>query len=245
MRMRLSGIIFALSALAVPGAFASNCNSTTDCIFTFDIHNAGFSGVTLPGPFGTVEFVLNGGNIDVTLKMNPDLVLIGTGFPATFGFNDDLELGDITAGSFSNVNYSGSTNNGGVDTTGGSGSDLHFDGFGYFDDAAATTAPSAGSSNAISTLTFVLSRTGGHTFSSVQQLIETPSGGGDGSPYFVADVFDKACGANGGTACTGLVGVSNLTSPVPEPSSYAFLGTGLLAMLFLIRRKRTSAQSIQ
>ncbi|HEX6897258.1 MAG TPA: PEP-CTERM sorting domain-containing protein, partial [Bryobacteraceae bacterium] len=110
----------------------------------------------------------------------------------------------------------------------------------------ATTAPSAGSSNAISTLTFVLSRSGG-TFSSVQQLIETPSGGGDGSPYFVADVFDKACGATFGAngACTGLVGVSNLTSPVPEPSSYAFLGTGLLAMVFLIRRKRTSAQSIQ
>jgi len=108
--------------------------------------------------------------------MNPDLVLINTGFPGTFGFNDSIGLGDITAGSFSSTHYSGSANNGGTDTN---ANDLHFGGFGYFDDAAATTGPHAGSSDAISTLTFVLSRTGSNTFSSIQQLIETPTGGGD------------------------------------------------------------------
>jgi hypothetical protein len=209
------------------------------------VHNGGSTGFA-SGPFGTVELTLVSGKIDVSLSMLPNWVLINTGFAGTFGFNDNFELGDISAGSFSSPNYSGSANNGGSDPAG----DLNFDGFGTFDNAAATTGPSAGSANAISNLSFVISRTLG--FTSVQQLVELNTGG-DGSAYFVADVFDKACGAanpNGGGACTGLVGVSTLNNnnlnPVPEPSSYlALLGAALAAMVFVARRKRTDAQPVQ
>ena len=212
-----------------PSTFASTCSSTTDCIFTFDIHNTSFSGITSSGPYGTVEFTLSGSSILVDIDMLSNYVLIDTGFPGSFGYN--ATVGGITAGSFSSSAYSGSADNTGDETM-----DLHFDGFGYFDDAAATTGPHPGDSTTTNTLDFTLTRTGG--FTSIQQLIETPTGGGDGSPYFVADVFDKACGAGGGTACTGLVGVSTLTSPVPEPSGVPFVTVGVLAAAFFFQRRR-------
>jgi PEP-CTERM motif-containing protein len=236
--MRRTLICLATTVLIlVPGLYADICSSTTDCTFTFDEHNSGFSGITSTGPYGTVELQLVAGVVDVTLNMASNFRLIDTGFPGTFGFNDTLNDGTPTAGSFSSSLYSGSSNNGGVDTGGGSGSDLHFDGFGSFDDAAATSGPSAGNTSAVSDLSFTISRAGG--FTSVQQLVEETTDGGDGSAFFVADVFDKACGANGGTACTGLVGVSQdaVVQPVPEPTSYAALLAGFGAIAFVIQRR--------
>jgi hypothetical protein len=221
----------------VPSANASACASTTDCTYTFDEHNSGSTGFTTSGPFGTVELTLSGGNINVTLDVLSTFNLIDTGFAGTFGFNDNLELGDITAGSFSSGLYSGSANNGGVDSH--PGGDLNYDGFGFFDDAAATTGPSAGNANAVSHLTFTISRPGG--FSSIQQLVELNSGG-DGNAYFVADVFDTNCGSSTNTACTGLIGVSSLNSPVPEPVSSGLVGIGLIALSLLRRRTSSSCK---
>jgi hypothetical protein len=207
---------------------------TTDCTYTFDEHNSGFTGITSGGPYGTVELKLVAGVVDVTLNMMPNYNLIVTGFPGTFGYNDTLNDGTPTAGNFSNAAYSGTANNGGVDPA----NDLHFDGFGFFDDAAATTGPTPGDAGKTNLLTFTISRNGG--FTSVQQLVEQTTGGGDGNAYFVADVFDKACGANGGTGCTGLVGVSdgggNVQS-VPEPTAYTALLAGFGAIAFVIQRR--------
>ena len=224
-RCRFGFLVFA-AFMVIPSVFAAPCVSTTNCTYTFDEHNAGSSGFTTSGPFGTVELTLDSGNIDVTLLMFNNFQLIVTGFPGTFGFNDTLGLGNISASGFSSALYSGSTNNGGAEAH-----DLHFDGFGDFDDAAATTGPHAGSG--ISELTFTLSRTSG-TFTSVQQLVEL-STGGDGSEYFVADAFDPKCGSTTNTACTGLVGVSSLSSTVPEPISSALVGAGLISLFFLRR----------
>ncbi len=221
----------------VPSANASSCASTTDCTYTFDEHNSGSTGFTTSGPFGTVELTLSGGNINVTLDVLSTFKLIDTGFAGTFGFNDNIKAGDITAGSFSSGLYSGSANNVGVDSH--PGGDLNYDGFGFFDDAAATTGPSAGNANAVSHLTFTISRPGG--FSSIQQLVELNSGG-DGNAYFVADVFDTNCGSSTNTACTGLIGVSSLNSPVPEPISSGLVGIGLIALSLLRRRTSSSCK---
>jgi hypothetical protein len=228
--------------MLAPNLSAAVCTSTTDCTFTFDEHNAGFSGITSGGPYGTIELQLVGNTITAHLNMNSNWVLIDTGFPGTFGYNDTVhDTAPFPATSSDPLVYFGSANDGGTDTT---GSDLHFDGFGYFDDAAATSGPHPGDTTTVHDLTFTISRTGG--FSSVQQLIETPSGGGDGSAYFVADVFDKACGANGGTGCTGLVGVSNLTSPVPEPTSYvALLMVSFGAIVLLVERRRRNRLTVE
>jgi PEP-CTERM motif len=228
-----------LSLTLAPSTFAQ-CTSTTDCQFTFDEHNSGFSGIVTGTPYGTVELKLIGTTISVALAMNSNLVLIKTGFDGTFGYNDNLnQATPFTVVSSLPSVYSGTANNGGTDTT---ASDSHFDGFGYFDDAAGTTGPHAGSSDAVSNLTFTLSRTGG--FSSIQQIIEGANGGDTGltgSP-FVVDAFDKACGDSTNTACTGLLGISgggiNISS-VPEPTSYlALLMGGLGAMLLVARRHR-------
>ena len=232
--MKLTVFLTAIVLSFVPSTFASTCASTTDCAFTFDIHNTSFGGITSSGPYGTVEFTLSGTSILVDIDMLSNYVLVDTGFPGSFGYN--ATVGSITAGSFSSSAYSGSANNGGNEAA-----DLHFDGFGYFDDAAATSGPHPGSSSTTNELDFTLTRTGG--FSSVQQLIEVPTGGGDGSPYFVADVFDKACGASGGSACTGLVGVSNLTSATPEPNAISLVSVGVLAGAFFFQRRRRAASS--
>jgi hypothetical protein len=145
-------------------------------------------------------------------------------------------LGDITSGSFSSGLYSGSANNGGVDSH--PGGDLNFDGFGFFDDAAATTGPSAGNVSAVHDLTFTISRSLG--FTSIQQLVELNSGG-DGNVYFTADVFDTQCGSSTNTACTGLIGVGTLSGfsgTVPEPITSGLVGTGLISLFFLRRRVR-------
>jgi hypothetical protein len=236
MRLKSFCLVAIVTALIlVPGLSAGTCsNVNTDCTYTFDEHNGGFSGITGGTPYGTVELQLVAGVIDVTLSMASRFNLINTGFAGTFGYNDTLNDGTPTAGNFSVAAFSGTTNNGGNESN--DSTCCSFDGFGNYDDVAATTGPTPGSSTT-GFLTFTISRAGG--FTSVQQLVESATGG-DGTAFFVVDVFDKTCGANGGTACTGLVGVSdgggNVQS-VPEPTSYAALLAGFGAIAFGVQRR--------
>src|SRR5579863_2337932 len=150
-------LIVALALIIAPSTFAAACSSTTDCTFNFDSNN-GFTAAT--GPYGTVELQLvNTNQIEVTLN-TPGYNLIGTGFPSgtngmVFGYNDNLN--DATPFTISGTLPTGYSNtslsNGGTDTEGGSGSDLHYDGIGYFDDAA-LSGPSNGSANDVSNLSF-------------------------------------------------------------------------------------------
>jgi hypothetical protein len=231
--MRRTLIFLTLAILIlVPGLFAAVCSNTADCTFTFDAHNTGptnFGG----GPYGTVELQLVGSSINFTINLASGFGLIGTGFPGTLGFDDNL-AGALTFGSFSSSAYSGGNGGGAADG---------FDGFGSFGAAAATTtAPSAGDPAKVQSLSFTVSRTGG--FSDVNQLVAlstNPPGGVQA--YFVADVFQSQ---NCTEACTGLIAVTraNIQS-VPEPTSYAVLLAGFGAIAFVLqRRERRRRNSI-
>lgn len=225
------------AAATAPSVFASDCVSTTDCTYTFDVHNSGPTTFG-SGPYGTLELTLQGSNILVNIDLANGFGLINSGFPNgggtnyAFGFNDNLAAASFSYSGFTPNTYSGGT------TTAGA---YQFDGFGDFDRAAATTslANTAGSN----TLSFLITRSGG--FTSIQNIVSQSTGG---TPvYFVADVFYNGTNTPGtgcpqGAGCTGLIGVSTLngfSNTVPEPVTSALVGTGLLSLFFLRRRIRS------
>jgi hypothetical protein len=70
-------------------------------------------------------------------------------------------------------------------------------------------------------------------------LVLSTSAGSLGPAYFAADVVweqdTQAFGA------TGAIGVTHVTTPVPEPETYALFLAGLGAMGFMARRRRNNA----
>jgi hypothetical protein len=225
MKRNLMLLALAGAVITVPSANAAICSDANNCTFTFDVHNSGSTGFG-SGTFGTLNLVLSGGAINATIDLADGYRLISTGFPGAFGFNDTIG-GGITVTNFSSPLYSLYEGN----TTGG---DEHFNGFGFFDDVAATTAPGANDVNAVNVLSFTINRTSG-SFTSIQQLValsDLPAG--DGRVYFTADVF-KFAGCTD-QACTGLIGVSGNTPSVPEPVTSGLVGTGLISLFFLRRR---------
>lgn len=221
-----SWLLLAVALVLGPVLRADPCTDT-DCTFTFDEHNSSFTGITSSGPYGTVELVQTAANvITFHINMDPNYVLINTGFSGVFGFNDNVGS-TLTVDNLIQTGYSGYAVGGGQ----------KFDGFGQnWDDAVATTGPHAGSSDAVSGLSFTVTNTGGN-FTSIYDLVglATPEGG-DGPAYFVADVYDKKCGSG---ACTGLVGVSGIPSgSVPEPASTIPAAVGLAAFTLIATRKR-------
>jgi hypothetical protein len=132
MRHILSALGVAAAMMAAPNLSADICANPTDCILTLTQGNTGSGFGT--GDFGTVEISLNTltdvATVDVTLASG--FQIINTGFPGAFGFADILG-GGLTIGNFSSSLYSGAIS----DAT----NDQHFDGFGFSNDAAATTGP--------------------------------------------------------------------------------------------------------
>ena len=120
--------------------------------------NAGLSGT--PGPYATVTYVLNGSNIDVTVTMFPGFEAFGegNGNNGIFGFNI---VGSTAGLSVTNLTSPLTANLGGG----------QMDGFGDFDVTLSCCNPS----NAISSFSFTVSRTGG--FSSASDLFEANSTG--------------------------------------------------------------------
>ena len=221
-----------VTTMAIPSAKASICTDADHCTFDFDIHNVGPTTFG-SGPYGTVDLLLQGdGTIKVSIDLADGFGLINTGFPAgpgtnyAFAFNDNIG-GTFSYGSYSNISYTGGT------TAAGS---YQFDGFQDFDRAAASTA--LANTAGANTLSFVITRTGG--FNSVQNLVGLSSGNGGTHVYFAADVFYNGTSTPGscpqGAGCTGLIGVSGASSPVPEPITSGLVGTGLISLFFLRRR---------
>lgn len=223
----------AAAALA-PNIFASDCVSTTDCTYIFDVHNSGPTTFG-SGPYGTLELTLQGSDILVNIDLANGFGLINTGFPNgggtdyAFGFNDNLAASTFTYTAFTPNTYSGGTTSAGT---------FQFDGFGDFDRAAGTTslANNAGSN----TLSFLITSSAG--FTSIQNIVGQSTGG---TPvYFVADVFyngtnNPGTGCAQGASCTGLIGVSTLNgfnNTVPEPVTSTLVGMGLVSIFFLRRR---------
>jgi hypothetical protein len=172
---------------------------------------------------------LSGNTVTVSISLASGFRLVGTGFPGSVGFSDSLG-GGLTIGNFSSAFYSGSLS----DPT----SDLHFDGFGYFNNAGATTAPSAGSANALSSLSFTVFRS---NLTDVEQLLNLANpAGGDGQAYFVADVFNSNT-TGPGAGLTGLIAITGGGTPpqqTPEPMTLALVGLGLLSLALLRTQQR-------
>ena len=227
-------IVLAFGVVIAP-ASAGLCTDTTSCTVTLGETNTGFSSTNTvqTGDFGTVQLTLDStthvATVDVALASG--FQIINTGFPGSFGFVDSLG-GGLTIGNFSSSLYSNAVSSA---TT-----NQHFDGFGYSNNAAATSGPHANSG--LQNVSFTVSD--GTSLTDVNQLLNAFSTPGDaGATFFVVDAFDSNSGGNLGGR-TGLLGVSGTPTVVPEPrgSVFACLGVFALAGWLVRRRNHTGTQ---
>lgn len=138
-------------------AFGSAVVANADSVI-LSVPNAGLSGT--PGPYATVNYVLNGSNIDVTVTMFPGFTAFGTGDAnnGIFGFN--------VVGSLAGLNITGLPAGWAFNPAGG-----QMDGFGNFDVTLSCCNPA----NSVTSFSFTISRTGG--FSSASDIFEPNSTG--------------------------------------------------------------------
>jgi len=188
--------VIALGSAAVANADQAIINTPND----------GLSGT--PGPYATVTYVLNGSNIDVTVNMFPGFLAFGegNGNNGIFGFNvvgsqTGLAVTGMPAGFTANL---------------GGGT---MDGFGNFDVTLSCCNPS----NAVSSFSFTVSRTGG--FSSASDLFDANANGA----HFAIHV------APNGDVPTGFAADSG--TAVPEPTSMLLLGSGLAGLAAGLRKR--------
>ena len=140
------------AVVALGSAVVANADSVI-----INIPNAGLS--STPGPYATVNYVLNGSNIDVTVTMFPGFSAFGTGDAnnGIFGFN--------VVGSTAGLNITGLPAGFAFNPAGG-----QMDGFGNFDVTLSCCNPPG-----VTSFSFTISRTGG--FSSASDIFEPNSGG--------------------------------------------------------------------
>lgn len=200
-KLAVSLAMFAVVALG--SAVAANADQVV-----INVPNSGLSGT--PGPYATVTYTLNGSVIDVTVQMAPGFTAFGegNGNNGIFGFN---VVGSTAGLSVTNLPAGFTANLGGG----------QMDGFGNFD----VTLSCCNASNAVTSFSFTVSRTGG--FSSASDLFEANSSGA----HFAVHVAPS----NGNP--TGFAGDSGTPSEVPEPTSMLLLGSGLVTLAAGLRRR--------
>ena len=149
-KFAISLAMFAVVALG--SAVVANADSVI-----INVPNAGLSGT--PGPYATVNYVLNGSNIDVTVTMFPGFAAFGTGDAnnGIFGFN--------VVGSTAGLNITNLPAGFAFNPAGG-----QMDGFGNFDVTLSCCNPPG-----VTSFSFTISRTGG--FSSASDIFEANGGG--------------------------------------------------------------------
>jgi hypothetical protein len=186
-------------------AFGSAVVANADAV-VISVPNPGLSGS--PGPYATVTYVLNGGNIDVTVQMEPGFAAFGqgNGNNGIFGFN--------IVGSTAGLNVTGFPAGWSFNAGGG-----QMDGFGNFD----VTLDCCNPANAVTSFSFTVSRTGG--FSSASDLFEANSTGA----HFAIHIAPTNGNPTGFAADSG--------TPTPEPTGMLLLGTGLVTLGAGLRKR--------
>ena len=194
-----------------------------------------------PGPYGIVQLVNNGTNqVDFTVTLNSGYNFVATGNnPESFAFN----IGNPPAA----ANLLITVNTAGFSLL--SGAPFDMDGFGNFQYAIGGLDNGAGHS-VHGPLSFTVKNTasGGTLSTSQFESVLSSNPPGNLQSLFAADIYVTACGSastipsgqpGAGQSCTGIVGTSSAPA-VPEPTSIAFFGTGLLVVGYGLRRKFTA-----
>ena len=187
-----------------------------DTVFQLTVDNC--TGGCNPGPpgtsMGTITLHDNGnGSVLVTVALVSPLRFVNTGLQETIDFNLTGINSGVSASGFSNNNFS---------LLSGTAGSNHFDGLGNFGYAITlNTAQGAGGSQA-SPLSFTLAAAG---------LTAGSFGANANGFFFGVDVYNPTLGT------TGPIGTSGGTPTVPEPSSMALLGTGLMGLAGAMRKR--------
>jgi hypothetical protein len=214
-------VLFVAALVIVPAASA-------DTIFVLNKDGCSGNCLNAANPSaGTVtlhQFTNGSGyqSVNVTVALNSAFGFIDTGAHDTFTFTSDLmpiTVSGMTAGF---TYYLPPGNN------------PPFGTFGVYIDCNSSGNPYCGNGAShpiYGTLSFNVSYSGGNL--TISDFI-----GNDHTPpiYFAADVFSNS--QLGGTGKTGAVGAGGPGVSTPEPSSLALLGSGLLALGGLVRRRK-------
>jgi hypothetical protein len=203
-----------LSAVALPAA-------AVDYFFDATEVNA-FGAPT----YGKVSLVQNGLNVDFTITLDPEFNFVTTGNHFVFSFNGT----GVAAGDIVNIadagpqTFSVSTPNA-VNPPFGSFN---------FGIACLTNCSNGGSAGGYNDpLTFTVNNA-----TLVDFLVLSTNAGNLGAAYFAADVIWTADTQSFGA--TGAIGVTHVTTPVPEPETYALLLAGLGVMGFMAKRRKAA-----